>query len=708
MDATPFGHYQLLELLGRGGMGQVFRAHDTVTDRIVALKVLPSHLAGDPVFQQRFRREAHAAAGLSDPHVVPIHGYGEIDGQLYLDMRLIDGKDLGTVLSEAAGPLTPERAVTIVEQVAAALDAAHAVDLVHRDVKPSNIFVAARDFVYLIDFGIARTTSQTGLTSVGSTLGTMAYMAPERFKSGQSDPRSDVYALTCVLHECLTGQRPYSGDSLEQQLAGHLVTPPPRPSATNPALPKGFDDVIAKGMAKEPDQRYQTAGELAEAARAVQPVRRAAHSKPHPLRTRHPRRLSTLALSSAALVGVIIAALVTWQMRSASNDSEWHNASSTARSTTSGPSETSPAPALGDPAAIAATVPAAIRATGKLVVGINEPYTPAEFRDADGNLTGFDVDLMNAVARTLGLEVEYRETAFESIIPSVQGNAFNVGLSSFTDTKEREASVDFVTYFQAGTQWAQRAGDDGESEQCMRATGRRALPDHPGHRGASREEQGLRRGGLATDRRDRLRQPGRRHGRADRGRRRRHVGRFAGDGLRREPERRRPRAGRRDLRRRAVRLAGRQGVTVGRVAPAGRDAPDRHRRIPHDHDQLGCRGGDDQPTGDQRRVQLIDGATACGLSPVDARGVLALLSHQRGVGLHDDVTVLVGADVSGDDDVGTEALVDGMDVHPGPELVTGPHRPAKRNRWSTCTICMVSRPTSYSRTFSRPTTKWSG
>ena len=127
MDATPFGHYQLLELLGRGGMGQVFRAHDTVTDRIVALKVLPSHLAGDPVFQQRFRREAHAAAGLSDPHVVPIHGYGEIDGQLYLDMRLIDGKDLGTVLSEADGPLPPERAVTIVEQVAAALDAAHAV-----------------------------------------------------------------------------------------------------------------------------------------------------------------------------------------------------------------------------------------------------------------------------------------------------------------------------------------------------------------------------------------------------------------------------------------------------------------------------------------------------------------------------------------------------------------------------------------------------
>jgi ABC-type amino acid transport substrate-binding protein len=359
------------------------------------------------------------------------------------------------VLSEAQGPLAPERAVAIVEQVAAALDSAHAVGLVHRDVKPSNIFVAAKDFVYLIDFGIARTTSQTGLTSVGSTLGTMAYMAPERFKSGQSDPRSDVYALTCVLHECLTGSRPYSGDSLEQQLAGHLVAPPPRPSVLNPNLPKGFDDVVAKGMAKDPNNRYQTAGELADAVRAVQPGRRAAHSKRKPpsAGSRRPR-LSTLALSGAALVGILVAAVITWQMRSAPVDSDTR----ASPSTTSGTSTTSLAPMIGDPAAIPATVPAEIKSTGKIVVGINEPYAPAEFRDADGHLAGFDVDLMNAVAKVLGLGVEYRETAFESIIPSVQGKAFDVGLSSFTDTKEREASADFVTYFQAGTQWAQRSG----------------------------------------------------------------------------------------------------------------------------------------------------------------------------------------------------------------------------------------------------------
>jgi serine/threonine-protein kinase len=163
VDGTPFGQYRLVELLGRGGMGEVWRAFDTVTDRIVALKVLPAHLANDDTFKERFRREARAAAGLYEPHVVPIHGYGEIGGQLYVDMRLIMGRDLQTILSE--GPLSPVRAVTIVEQVASALHAAHQIDLVHRDVKPSNILVTDSDFAYLIDFGIARTADETGLTS---------------------------------------------------------------------------------------------------------------------------------------------------------------------------------------------------------------------------------------------------------------------------------------------------------------------------------------------------------------------------------------------------------------------------------------------------------------------------------------------------------------------------------------------------------------
>ncbi len=168
-------------------MGEVWRAHDTNTDRVVALKVLPPHLADDEMFQKRFRREARVAAALYEPHVVPIHGYGEIDGHLYVDMRLIVGEDLETMLKR--GPLDPARAVGIIEQVAAALQAAHHEGLVHRDVKPSNILVTDSDFAYLIDFGIARTAGSTGLTSTGSTIGTWAYMAPERFGMGEPDPR---------------------------------------------------------------------------------------------------------------------------------------------------------------------------------------------------------------------------------------------------------------------------------------------------------------------------------------------------------------------------------------------------------------------------------------------------------------------------------------------------------------------------------------
>jgi serine/threonine protein kinase len=269
VEGSSFGQYQLLNLLGQGGMGQVFRAYDATTDRVVALKVLPSHLAEDQVFQQRFRREARIAASLNDPHVVPIHGYGEIAGRLYVDMRLIEGRDLGRYIAENGGRLSPERAVAVIEQVAAALDSAHQVGLIHRDIKPSNILVTvARDFVYVIDFGIARTAADTALTNTGHTMGTVGYMAPERFR-GTTDHRGDVYSLACVLYECLTGRRPYAGDSLEEQLNAHLNAPPPQPSTIAPDVPAAFDAVIARGLAKDPEQRYQSAIELAEAARAA-------------------------------------------------------------------------------------------------------------------------------------------------------------------------------------------------------------------------------------------------------------------------------------------------------------------------------------------------------------------------------------------------------------------------------------------------------
>ena len=289
MQETSFGQYRLVDLLGRGGMGEVWRAHDTGLNREVALKVLPADLVDDDSFVERFRREAHAAAGLNAPHVIPIHAYGEIDGRLYVDMRLIEGSDVDGLLKH--GPMNPGRAVSIVSQVAEALDAAHRVGLVHRDVKPSNVLVDANDFAYLIDFGIARASGQAGLTNTGMFLGTWAYMAPERFTAGQADHRADVYALACVLFECLTGRRPFDGDGVEQQAAGHMFAEPPRPSAYAPGIPVGLDAVVATGMAKDPAHRYGSAGELAKAARAAlsSPVLPSAPPAPYPTQAQPPR-----------------------------------------------------------------------------------------------------------------------------------------------------------------------------------------------------------------------------------------------------------------------------------------------------------------------------------------------------------------------------------------------------------------------------------
>jgi serine/threonine protein kinase len=164
LEGTPFGRYRLVELLGRGGMGEVWRAYDTAIDRVVALKMLPANFADDEVYQERFRREAHAAAGLNEPHVIPIYDFGEIEGRLYVTMRLIEDRDLQSMLAE--GPLEPARAVGIIDQIASALHAAHRIGLVHRDVKPSNILIAEDDFAYLIDFGIARAPVPETSTSI--------------------------------------------------------------------------------------------------------------------------------------------------------------------------------------------------------------------------------------------------------------------------------------------------------------------------------------------------------------------------------------------------------------------------------------------------------------------------------------------------------------------------------------------------------------
>ncbi|WP_209305483.1 serine/threonine-protein kinase [Blastococcus sp. CT_GayMR20] len=279
-----FGPYRILGVLGDGGMGRVLRAHDAEHERDVALKVLHPQWARDEGYRSRFRREARIAARLSEPHVIPIHRYGEIDGQLFLDMRLVEGEDLDSLLRRG-GPMEPARAVDVVGQIGRALDAAHAGGLVHRDVKPSNVLLVARgddrdlttsaageDFAYLADFGIARGADPgTGptLTASGTAIGSTDYMAPERFGSATADARSDVYSLACVLFELLTGRRPFAPGDPVALMHAHLHQQPPAPSQVRPSVPAALDAVVLRGLAKNPDHRWQSAGELATAARSV-------------------------------------------------------------------------------------------------------------------------------------------------------------------------------------------------------------------------------------------------------------------------------------------------------------------------------------------------------------------------------------------------------------------------------------------------------
>jgi serine/threonine-protein kinase len=263
---SDFLGYRIEELIGRGGMGVVYRAFDLRLKRLVALKLVAPSLALDERFRERFARETELVMSLEHPNVVPIYDAGEVDGRLYLAMRLVDGTDLGSLL-RAEGALEPARAMAICAQVASALDAAHTRGLVHRDVKPSNVLLDSSEHVYLADFGLTRRLADPiGETGEDRSIGTSAYAAPEQIDAESIDGRADVYSLGCLVYECLTGEHVFPRSSRLAVAWAHLEEEPPRASRTRPGLPEAIDRVIARALAKEPEQRHSTCGALIAAA----------------------------------------------------------------------------------------------------------------------------------------------------------------------------------------------------------------------------------------------------------------------------------------------------------------------------------------------------------------------------------------------------------------------------------------------------------
>ena len=289
------GGYLLEKLAGVGGMAAVYRARDERLGRVVALKLL----AGDDAVRKRFAREARAVAAVDHPHIIPVYEAGEAGGVLFIAMRFVAGDDLRVIVSREGG-LRPRRAAAFVSPVASALDAAHGAGLVHRDVKPANMLVdvgpGRPEHVYLSDFGLARgVVSSSGLTRAGQFLGTPDYSAPEQISGQSVDGRADQYSLACVAYTLLCGSVPYRREVPMAVLYAHLSAPPPRATAVRPDLPEAVDQVLARALAKTPDERYDSCGDFADALREALGV--------EPYDSSAPRRSPGQARMGAAMVG---------------------------------------------------------------------------------------------------------------------------------------------------------------------------------------------------------------------------------------------------------------------------------------------------------------------------------------------------------------------------------------------------------------------
>jgi serine/threonine protein kinase len=267
---SPLAGYRLERQVGAGGMAVVFRARDEQLDRLVALKILAPALASDEEFRLRFIAESRAVAAVDDPYIIPVYDAGEVDGVLFIAMRFVQGGDLHQVL-EREGALSPGRVAGFISPVASALDAAHRAGLVHRDVKPGNILIDRGedrpDHVYLSDFGVAKAVASAGLTGPGFFVGTPDYAAPEQIQGRPVDGRADQYALACVAFQLLTGVLPFRVDQGLPVLLAHVSTAPPSLTTHRPGLPGAVDHVMARAMAKDPDERYASCLAFADALR---------------------------------------------------------------------------------------------------------------------------------------------------------------------------------------------------------------------------------------------------------------------------------------------------------------------------------------------------------------------------------------------------------------------------------------------------------
>ncbi|MBI5955741.1 MAG: serine/threonine protein kinase, partial [Chloroflexi bacterium] len=261
LTGKTLGPYRIIEQLGRGGMATVYKAYEPSLDRYVALKILASFYAEDEAFRSRFKREATAIAKLEHPNILPIYSFGEEMGISYIAMKYVPGGTLKDRLGKLLDPLWTARLIT---QIAEALDYAHKRGVIHRDVKPANVLLTEEGWPLLSDFGIAKMLEGTAYaTQSGAVLGTPQYMSPEQGQGQKVDKRADIYALGVILFEMLTGRVPFDADTPAAVIIKHIMSPLPMPREVNPDLSEGMERVILKAMAKNPEDRFQTAGELA-------------------------------------------------------------------------------------------------------------------------------------------------------------------------------------------------------------------------------------------------------------------------------------------------------------------------------------------------------------------------------------------------------------------------------------------------------------